>query len=182
MGIFVRKQKKTDKKIDEQQSQTLSDVIRGMQYCVNTAAEITEQHYLNQLSDYFDEDGNPVMFTYRNSTGQIVEIPVFTLMNHAELLLDEINIKMALPIKYSEVKTEEIESNATEDFKVSRSVFYLDNLSTSPKGNQGEIEVEMRFKSAGRPEAVSRIVDKLMNIGVQYTREEEWEKEHPEEK
>ena len=110
MGIFVRKQKKTDKifQSQEQQSQTLSDVIRGMQYCVNTAAEITEQHYLSQLSEYFDEDGNPVMFTYRSSTGQIVEIPVFTLMNHAELLLDEINIKMALPIKYSEIKTEDV--------------------------------------------------------------------------
>lgn len=178
MGIFVRKQKKTEKKLqEEQQLQTLSDVIRGMQYCVNTAAEITEQHYLSQLSDYFDEDGNPVMFTYRNSTGQIVEIPVFTLMNHAELLLNEINIKMSLPMKYSEVKTEEVSSNAVEDFKVSRSVFYLDNLATTPKGRQGEIEIEMRFKSGERPEAVSRIVDKLMNIGVQYTPEEKWEQE-----
>ena len=182
MGIFVRKQKITDKIFhsQEQQSQTLSDVIRGMQYCVNTAAEITEQHYLSQLSEYFDEDGNPVMFTYRSSTGQIVEIPVFTLMNHAELLLYEINIKMALPIKYSEIKTEDVESNAIEDFKVSRSVFYLDNLSTSPKGKQGDIEIEMKFKSGERPEAVSRIVDKLMNIGVQYTPEKEWAKEHPE--
>lgn len=181
MGIFVRKQKKTEKSFQkqQQQSQTLSDVIRGMQYCVNTAAEITEQHYLSQLSDYFDEDGNPVMFTYRNSSGQIVEIPVFTLMNHAELLLDEINIKMALPVKYSEIKTEEVDSNAIEDFQVSRSVFYLDNLSTSPKRKQGEIEIEMRFKSGERPEAVSRIVDKLMNVGVQYTPEKEWENEHP---
>lgn len=180
MGIFVRKQKKTEKGAQEEQHlQTLSDVIRGMQHCVNAAAEITEQHYLSQLADYFDEDGNPVMFTYRNSTGQIVEIPVFTLMNHAELLLDEINIKMALPVKYSELKTEEVNSNAVEDFKVSRSVFYLDNLAVSPKGRQGEIEIEMRFKSGERPEAVSRIVDKLMNVGVQYTPEEEWEQEHP---
>ena len=49
-------------------------------------------------------------------------------------------------------------SNAIEDFKVSRSVFYLDNLSTSPKGKQGDIEIEMKFKSGERPEAVSRIV------------------------
>ena len=173
MGIFIKNKKESKKKVpNEQEHQTLSDVIRGMQYCVNTAAEITEQHYLSQLSEYFDEDGNPVMFTYRNNHGEIIEIPVFTLMNHNELLLNEINVKMSIPIKYSELKTQEIEENAIEDYSISRSTFYLDNLATSAKGKGGEVEIEMRFKSGERPESVSRIVDELMNTGIKRTPEE----------
>ena len=175
MGIFIKNQKESKRKnIQETEQQTLSDVIRGMQYCVNTAAEITEQHYLSQLSQYFDETGNPVMFTYRNNRGEIVEIPVFTLMNHNELLLNEINVKMSLPIKYSELKKQEIEEKATEDYMVSRSAFYLDSLATSSKGKGGEIEIEMKFKAGDRPESVSRIVDELMNTGIVRTPEELW--------
>ncbi|MGN0505900.1 MAG: DUF2589 domain-containing protein [Lachnospiraceae bacterium] len=181
MGIFIKKQKESKvENTPEQENQTLSDVIRGMQYCVNTAAEITEEHYLSQLSEYFDEEGNPVMFTYRNSRGEIVEIPVFTLMNHAELLLNEISVKMSLPIKYSELKRTEEEDKAIDNFVVSRSTFYLDNLATSSKGKGGEIEIEMRFKAGERPEAVSRIVDQLMNTGVIHTPEDKWKAEHPE--
>ena len=54
-GIFRQKKKQSETPISEQEDQTLSDVIRGMQHCVNTAAEITEAHYLNQMTDYFDE-------------------------------------------------------------------------------------------------------------------------------
>ncbi len=177
MGFFVRKKKESNFK-PEQEDQTLSDVIRGIQYCVNTASEISEAHYLSQLSDYFDEDGSPVMFTYRNSSGEIVEIPVFTLMNHTELLLDEINIKTSLPVKYAGMKKTELDGKAIEDFEVSRSTFYLDSLATSAKGKAGEMEIEMRFKAGGRPEAVSRIVDQLMNTGVVHTPEEKWETEN----
>lgn len=178
MGIFIKKRKESKKEaLNEQERQTLSDVIRGMQYCVNTAAEITEQHYLSQLSEYFDQDGNPVMFTYRNNRDEIVEIPVFTLMNHNELLLNEINVKMAIPIKYSELKTQEIEETSIEDYMISRSTFYLDSLATSPHGKGGEIEIEMRFRSGERPEAVSRIIDELMNTGIVCTPESEWKKE-----
>ena len=175
MGIFIKKQKESKRKpVQGQENQTLSDVIRGMQYCVNTAAEITESHYLSQLSKYFDEAGNPVMFTYRNSRGEVVEIPVFTLMNHAELLLDEISVKMSLPIKYSELKKDEVEESAIENYEVSRSAFYLDSLTTSGKGKGGQIDIEMRFKAGERPEAVSRVVDELMNTGVLHTPEDEW--------
>ena len=174
MGFFIKKKKQSENKIPEQEDQTLSDIIRGMQYCVNTAAEITEAHYLNQMSDYFDEDGNPVMFTYRNIRGEIVEIPVFTLMNHSELLLNEINIKMSLPIKYEKTKKIEFEGNAIENFEISRSAFYLDNVTTSSKGKNGEIEIDMHFKASERPEAVSRIVDELMNAGIVRMSEEQW--------
>lgn len=173
MGFLIGKRKKSEKEpTQEQEKQTLSDVIRGMQYCVNTAAEITEEHYLSQLSKYFDEDGKPVMFTYQNSRGEIVQIPVFTLMNHAELLMEEINIKMSVPVRYSGLKKSEINDKAIDDFFVSRSTFYLDSLSTAPSTNGRDLEIEMKFKAGERPEAVSRIVDELMNTGVVHTTKE----------
>lgn len=90
MGIWKRKKRSEEEESQRIESQTLSDVIRGMQYCVNAAADITEEHYLSQLSEYFDENHRPVMFEYHNNTGETVQVPVFTLMNHTELLLDEI--------------------------------------------------------------------------------------------
>lgn len=176
MGIFTNKKKGSQDQSAEDKGQTLSDVIRGLQYCVNTAAEITEEHYLSQLKEYFDEDGNPIMFQYKNSNDEIVEIPIFTLMNHAELILNEISIKMDLPIKYSALKTTKIEDKSIDDFYVSRSAFYLDDLSTNSKGGRGgTMEIEMKFKSGERPESVSRIVDQLMNRNIIKTPEDEWE-------
>ena len=51
-------------------------------------------------------------------------------MNHTELLLDEINIKTSLPVKYAGMKKTELDGKAIEDFEVSRSTFYLDSLAT----------------------------------------------------
>ena len=70
------------------------------------------------------------------------------------------------------------EEKAIEDYEISRSAFYLDSLSTSGKGKGGEIDIEMRFKAGERPEAVSRIVDELMNTGVLYTPEDKWKQKN----
>ena len=39
---------------------TLSDMVRGIQYCVNSSAEIAEQHYVKTLEKFFHPDGTPI--------------------------------------------------------------------------------------------------------------------------
>lgn len=41
---------KWNKKEDHEEGITLSDVIRGLQFCVNSSAEIMEQHHLATMA------------------------------------------------------------------------------------------------------------------------------------
>ena len=43
--------------------QTLSDIVRGMQYCVNSSAEMIERQYMDRIDRYFDENGAPLTYT-----------------------------------------------------------------------------------------------------------------------
>ena len=47
---------KWNKKADCENGITLSDVIRGLQFCVNSSAEMMEQHYLATMDKYIDPD------------------------------------------------------------------------------------------------------------------------------
>ena len=40
---------------------TLADIVRGIQYCVNSASEIVDRQYVAQLDQYF-ENGRPLVY------------------------------------------------------------------------------------------------------------------------
>ena len=53
--------------------QTLSDIVRGMQYCVNSSAEMIERQYMDRIDRYFDKNGAPLTYTVRLPDGSSMD-------------------------------------------------------------------------------------------------------------
>lgn len=142
-------------------SATLSDIIRGIQFCINSSIEILEQHFSNQIDKYIDSEDKLISKSIRINDKYAVDIPLFCLSDHNALMLDEMEVKMKVNLKDFEIK--EIENTYNEEnFSISRSSFCVDsnNINNDDPNN---IDICMKFKSANPPEAISIISEKLLN-------------------
>mgnify|MGYP002539543691 FL=1 len=153
--------------------QTLSDIVRGMQYCVNSSAEMIERQYMDRIDRYFDENGAPLTYTVRLPDGSSMDVPLFALMNHSSLILDEMKVKMAVSIRKLDSKKSNVmykDENSLEDV-VSRTAFKvtLCDQGIPCESNGRSVDIEMTFKSGDAPESVARLVDQLLNGSCPYS-------------
>lgn len=120
---------KHDAKSNES-SQTISDIIRGMQYAVNTAQETLQKHQFELLEQYFDADGKPYTRFIVLPDGRQVDIPVITLIPANMLAIDELEMDFAVRVassfvkKYEGKEGEQLEGFDTSDERSSFSVFF----------------------------------------------------------
>lgn len=144
---------------------TLSDIVRGMQYCVNTSTEIAEQHYIKSFEKFYDERGNFLTQKIRINEHTQMEIPLICLNNHNSIELDEMSIKMHININNIDKKT--FDTPCT--FKSNNYMFTRGCLSVSlgdvkNDNNENSIaDIEMKYKRNEPPEAVARLIDILNN-------------------
>ena len=85
-------------------SQTISDIIRGMQYAVNTAKDILFSHQIEKLSRHFNEDGNAKMRFVILPDGRKVEIPVACLTPSTSLSIEDIELEFSVKVAGSTKK------------------------------------------------------------------------------
>ena len=77
---------------------TLSDMIRGIQHCVNSSVEIAEQHYIKTMEKFFYNDGTPVTKTININEFTQIDVPLICLSNHGSLDFEEMRIKTKMSI------------------------------------------------------------------------------------
>ncbi len=145
---------------------TLSDLIKGMQYCVNSSAEMLEQHYVQTLKKFFHEDGSLITQTIRLQNHIEIEIPLICLCSHSNLELDEMHIKTQLNLNDMHSKNMETElTYEDQKYKFSRGSFLV-SLGNVHKDNDNNslTEIELTFKRKDAPEAVARLVDQINSI------------------
>lgn len=137
--------------------QTISDIIRGMQYAVNTAQDMLQQHQLELLEKYFNpETGEPYMRYVRLPDGRVVYVPVITLMPSAALAIDELEMDFSVRVAAAEVKHY---TNGKE--KSGRSSMQVYFSGTEDAENPGMVRIKMRFKREAEPESAARIREML---------------------
>ena len=83
---------------------TLTDIVRGLQYCVNTSQEIVEQHHIISFGRFFDDNGIPLVKTIKITDCASVDIPMICMSGHSSLILDEMEVKLDLMIKKTAIK------------------------------------------------------------------------------
>ncbi|MCM1145560.1 MAG: DUF2589 domain-containing protein [Lachnoclostridium sp.] len=166
-----------DKKKTKEESMTLSDVIRGIQHCVNSSIEIVEQHYLNELQKYVTEDNKIKTERIFLDDVHYMDIPLISLTSHNALEVDEMKIKMRVNIRDADVKKatvitenagggENRRNNSNEEnetYDVSRSSMMVDVCNVSRDGDGANMEIQMKFKVSEPPESLSRMLDALNN-------------------
>lgn len=171
-----------DRKIgaSHERSLTLSDVVRGLQFCANSSTQIAEQHYTTTLDNYLDKDNKPYTKRVYLDQERFMDVPLLCLMDHNSLAIDKMKVKMNVNIRDMTLKETDIpvsdESEEVEEQEntVSRSSMIVDMCNVTPEEDGTALELEFTFKVSQPPESFSRIMDTLSNsIAVQVLQKEE---------
>lgn len=162
-------------------TQTISDIIRGMQHAVNTAQEVLQDHQFRLMEKYFDaKTGQPLMRYIVLQDGRRVDIPLITLIPSNLLSISELEMDFSVKIASTVVKTfeEKIPTEtgnviSEERKRASFGVFFsglrrknnkdaTDN-NAEPESDTDVIHIKMKFKSIEEPEAAARLREMLYN-------------------
>lgn len=143
---------------------TLSDIIRGLQYCVNSSVEIAEQHYATTINKFMDQQSKLLTKRIYIDDTHAMDIPLLSMTDHSALAFEEMTVRMSVNMKDAEMK--EACSGFQGDnhnFKVSRSAFNVElkNPGIQPVGST--MDLEIKFKAADPPEALCRLIDQVNN-------------------
>ncbi len=173
---FIKWSKKSEGKPGEH-AMTLSDVVRGIQYCVNSCIEIVEQHYLNTIQKFITEkDEIETRRVYLDKT-HYMDIPLICLTDHNALEIDKMKVKMKVNIRDMDLKQTILEPEGgegeRESYALSRTTMLVDVCNVSREDDGTNMEIEMTFKSSNPPESLSRMLETLNNNLILHTYEAE---------
>jgi len=145
---------------------TLSDMIRGIQHCVNSSVEIAEQHYIKTIEKFFEKDGSLITQTIRLNENTQIKIPLICLYNHGSLDFEEMHIKTRLHIDHVQKKALETDLRYGDENSITtRGSFSVSLGDTHQENSENSLaEVEMVFKRKDAPEAMARLVDQINNM------------------
>lgn len=162
-----RRQKDQDKTAPS--SNTLADIARGMQHAVNSTQHIVEHHYARMFERYFEEDaqgekgkGKPIMKTFLLPDGKNeISVPLISLIPTTGLVLDELEVQMAVRIDEASCKAADPEHDVSRP-EVTRTSF---QVSFAPRKGEDRtsnmVDIRMKFKAGDPPEAVARIIEQF---------------------
>lgn len=164
---------------------TLTDVIRGLQHCINQSKELNNIQYVSELQKYFYENGDefsPIYQTLKIGQTQAINLPIVCLFEHNSINLEEMEVAMDLTIKNMTLKSTvnkskdgQEETDVPED--ISRTAFAVDLNSARLEGDYSKLELKFKFKAGAVPEAISRVIDKLNGQVAVYEYENKGDKE-----
>lgn len=159
---------KRDKKRVDTNSITLSDVVRGIQHCVNSSIEIVEQHYMNTLQKYVNDENKIRTERINLDDSHYMDIPLICLTGHNSLEIEQMKVKMKVNIQNMALKESvpddmTAEINEEDSYSVSRSSMLVDICNVSHDDDGTNMEIQMTFKANEPPESLSRMIETLNN-------------------
>ena len=147
----------------------LEELLGGLQEAAQVVLSIQERQHINTLSKYFDEDGTPITQTFKIGDSEVV-VPLYILADHSSVGLDELDIQFQARLLPNGETPSELKKNLLPIFerqKQKGNVKYkhqISNISVdgdSPN-KDGVATIKIKFKKDNKPEAVSRLVDALI--------------------
>jgi hypothetical protein len=175
MGLFGFSRWKSKNGGENGSSLTLSDVIRGLQHCVNASQEIVEQHAITALNKFVDKDDKPIVRTIRVGENGAMDLPLICLAGHNYLGLDELEVKLDVYVKNADLKEAYIPHKdgdskiidegapAEKVAVITRSAFIVDVCNVSGDNDKTHMQMTLKFASKEPHEAICRIVETLNN-------------------
>lgn len=159
------------KQREEQNNQSLSDITRGLLYSANAAQQILNNHYIESISKYFDEEGNPLMYNFRISEEKEASIPMIALTEPKGLRLKEIEIDLNVRIDEGIVK-EKVGVPEEEKIRTADRTSFEVTLAPSSDQTKGRtantIGIKLKFEEQASPEGIERIMDEFRNKPLIY--------------
>jgi len=147
----------------------LEELLGGLQEAAQVVLSIQERQHINTLSKYFDEDGTPITQTFKIGDSEVV-VPLYILADHSSVGLDELDIQFQARLLPNGETPSELKKNLLPIFERqkqkgnSKYKHQISNISVdgdSPN-KDGVATIKIKFKKDNKPEAVSRLVDALI--------------------
>ena len=147
----------------------LEELLGGLQEAAQVVLSIQERQHINTLSKYFDEDGTPITQTFKIGDSEVV-VPLYILADHSSVGLDELDIQFQARLLPNGETPSELKKNLLPIFerqKQKGNAEYkhrISNISVdgdSPN-KDGVATIKIKFKKDNKPEAISRLVDALI--------------------
>ena len=148
-------------------SVSLETLIKSIKLSIVKSTEILEKSHIQKLSEYFNADGTPICKTL-NLNGKETNIPLYTLVNHQTMALDELEMSFKAKLFDS---TDNNDSSDKYDLvnKTKKNPFnpfigkdIQVDMRKAKEDAAGFAEVKLKFKVTDKPEEVSRIEDLLI--------------------
>lgn len=144
-------------------SQTLSDLIRGLQHSVNTAMEMIETRNVELLGRYFSGKGDPITKRLNINEQTAIDVPLISIVNPSTINVKEVEMDFSVQIVSSELRRKEPQ----EGFQAGENSAHFDNrlkrsnleISFDGKKDTSRMQVHIKFESKPIPEGLSRIID-----------------------
>ena len=148
---------------DNQSSQTLSDLIRGLQHSVNAAMEMIETRNIELLGRYFTEDGVPLKKRIWVDEKTAVDVPLISIVNPSTVNIKEVEMDFHVNVLDVDLK----KKVAQGGFNTGDKAVEFDNrlkrskleVSFDGKNDHSSMHVKIKFEATPIPEGLSRIVD-----------------------
>ena len=99
LGFSKKKEKEKGAQEPLPETQTVSDLMRGLQYSVNAAQQVLERHHLYLLGKYIDNLGRPKTQRIRLNDSKVVDIPRLAYMNQCALGIDELELAFSAKVE-----------------------------------------------------------------------------------
>lgn len=148
---------------DDKSSQTLSDLIRGLQHSVNAAMEMIETRNIELLARYFTENGVPLKKRIMVDEKTAVDVPLISIVNPSTVNIKEVEMDFYVNVLDVDLKKKVAQAGfntgekpAEFDNRLKRSML---EVSFDGKNNHSSMHVKIKFEATPIPEGLSRIVD-----------------------
>lgn len=144
-------------------SQTLSDLIRGLQHSVNTAMEMVETRNVELLGRYFSPKGDPITKRININEQTSIDVPLISIVNPSTINVKEVEMDFSVQIVSSELRCKQAQGG----FLAGEDTAHFDNrlkrsnleISFDGKKDTSRMQVHIKFESKPIPEGLSRIID-----------------------
>lgn len=146
-----------------EETQTFSDLVRGLQHSISAAMEMIEARNIELLSRYFSkENGDPVKQRLRIDEDTVLDVPLISIVNPSTLNVREVELDFSVRINQMELKQKQADANLINNDggklyaeRIERSSI---NVSFGHGKDDSAMNVKIRFKAVPIPEGLSRII------------------------
>ncbi len=150
MGLFDKKQK-----------HAFSDILKGLQYAINSAQDMLQAQQVQNLMRFWNGNGGTPITQKMKIGERELDVPLMTLVPHSHLEIDDVEIKF-------KAKIGDIASHSVADRLQGNQSLTRADLQMDMKGikatDDDVMEITIRFKSKETPEGVARLTDEYNKL------------------
>lgn len=144
----------------------VEELVSGLLEAAMVAGRIAEKQHINNLSNYFNDDGTPITKKFVMGDKE-VNVPLYILADHSSIGLDELDIEFDARLIIGDNTPSDLKRSLLGFFK-KKEDSHVHNIKgievdsgKNPDGS-GLAKIKVKFKADEKPEMVSRLVDSFI--------------------